>query len=115
MLKYANVGFVLVTLGMASMLYNLEHNTRGLEREIAKAKSAIADDTESIKLLNAEWSSLTRPERIQHLAEQHLGMKPIEPDQYVETEELAARLATVAKVQAPESKGTIEDLLKKMQ
>jgi cell division protein FtsL len=115
MLKFANIGFVLATLGTASTLYSLEHNTRGLERQIAKTKSLIADDVEAIKLLNAEWSSLTRPERIQQLAEQHLGMKRIEPDQYVTSDELAVRLGALAKAQEPKSKGSIEDLMKKMQ
>jgi cell division protein FtsL len=115
MLKFANIFLVLATLGTASMLYNLEHETRGLERQIAKTKAEIVDNTEAIKLLNAEWSSLTRPERIQALAEQHLGMKPIAPDQYVTPKELAARLAVIAKTATPETTGTIEDLMKKMQ
>jgi cell division protein FtsL len=115
MLKFANIGLVIGTLCAASMLYDLEHDTRGLERQIAKTKAAIVDNTEAIKLLNAEWSSLTRPERIQALAEQHLGLKPIAPDQYVTPEELAARLAVIAKTASPETTGTIEDLMKKMQ
>lgn len=115
MLKLANFTLVLVTLGTASTLYNLEHTTRAQERSIAKANAEMVDNAEAIKLLKAEWSSLTRPERIQQLAEQHLGMKRLEPDQIVSAAELPARLDALSKVAKPEGKATIDDILKKMQ
>lgn len=115
MLKYANFALVLGTLGTASLLYNLEHMTRSHERTIARAKSEMIDNAEAIKLLKAEWSSLTRPQRIQQLAEQYLGMKRLEPDQIVTMEELPQRLQDLAKAEAPKPKGTIDDVLKKMQ
>jgi cell division protein FtsL len=115
MFKLVNFSLVLVTLGTASVLYNLEHETRGHERVIAKAKAEMNDNAEAIKLLKAEWSSLTRPERLQALAEKHLGMKRLEPDQIVSIEELPARLEALAKVAKPEGKATIDDILKKMQ
>lgn len=115
MLKYANFALVLVTLGTASTLYNLEHTTRSNERVIIRAKAEMVDNSEAIKLLKAEWSSLTRPERIQQLAEQHLGMKRLEPDQIVTEAELPQRLQELAKSEAPAAKGTIDDILKKMQ
>ena len=115
MLKLANFTLVLVTLGTASTLYNLEHTTRAQERSIAKANAEMVDNAEAIKLLKAEWSSLTRPERIQQLAEQHLGMKRLEPDQIVSTAELPQRLEALSKVTKPEGKATIDDILKKMQ
>jgi hypothetical protein len=96
-------------------LYNLEHTTRSQERVIARAKAEMVDNAEAIKLLKAEWSSLTRPERIQQLAEQHLGMQKLEPDQIVTVEELPQRLQALAKAEAPEGQGGIDDILKKMQ
>jgi cell division protein FtsL len=115
MLKYANFALVLVTLGTASTLYNLEHTTRQHERVINRAKAEMVDNAEAIKLLKAEWSSLTRPERLQQLVEQNLGMKPIEPDQFVTEAELPQRLQELAKTEAPANTGTIDDLMKKMQ
>ena len=115
MLKLANFTLVLVTLGTASTLYNLEHTTRAQERSIAKAKAEMVDNAEAIKLLKAEWSSLNRPERIQQLAEQHLGMKRLEPDQIVTAADLRMRLEALSKVLKPEGNVTIDDILKKMQ
>jgi cell division protein FtsL len=116
MLKLMNFALVIGTLGMAFLLYNLEHDTRSNERSIVQAKREMADHSEAIKLLNAEWSSLTRPERIQQLAQQHFQLQPIEPDQLVSLQELPQRLEMLSKLDHPKSKkDTIEDLLQKMQ
>ena len=63
--KFLNAILVLVALVSGFVLYSLEHTTRGLERELARLEREIAREQESIKLLNAEWSSLTRPDRLQ--------------------------------------------------
>jgi cell division protein FtsL len=115
MLKIANFVFVLATLGTASVLYSHEHATRGSERELAREKAAIVDTAEAIKLLKAEWSSLTRPERLQFLAQTQLGMKPMTPDQYVTEAELAARLDLLTASIGPAPANPIDDVLKKMQ
>ena len=44
--------------------------SRGYER-------GIEEETENMRLLNAEWSSLTRPDRLRALAEQH--PRPLDP------------------------------------
>jgi cell division protein FtsL len=115
MFKLANFSLVVVTLVTASVLYNLEHATRAQERAINKATAEMMDKAESIKLLKAEWSSLTRPERIQKLAVEQLGMKPLQVDQIVTGTELPARLQDLVKVATPTKGSTIDDLLKKMQ
>jgi cell division protein FtsL len=115
MFKLANTLLVLATLMTASVLYALEYDIRSLERSISKEKLALLDETESIKLLNAEWSSLTRPERIQALAQQHLGLVPLQPDQVVPHDELTARLKDMLETETTSSISPIDDVLKKMQ
>jgi cell division protein FtsL len=115
MLKLANFMLVIATLVTASTLYALEHKTRGQERDIARAKAAMVDHAEAIKLLKAEWSSLTRPERIQQMAEKTLGMKRVEPDQFVSEAEVVSRIEAIATANAPKKDNGIEDILKKMQ
>lgn len=115
MLKIANFTLVLATLGTASVLYSHEHATRGSERELAREKAAIVDTAEAIKLLKAEWSSLTRPERIQLLAQTQLGMKPMSPDQFVTDAELSARLDALTTSSTTKPANPIDDVLKKMQ
>lgn len=92
MVKIFNAFLVVCLLVSAFFLYSLEHSTRGLERQIAKLKTGISNERESIKLLNAEWSSLTRPDRLQKLAEDQLQLKPLTASQIVTLAELSAKI-----------------------
>ena len=116
MIKLFNAILVLTVLVSGFVLYSLEHATRGAERHIAKLKSGIADEKESIKLLKAEWSSLTRPERLQRLAKDHLELSTITASQFVKLEELGQRVpAEPIMMLEAEGKDPIGDILKKMQ
>ena len=52
--KFFNACLVLAVLVSAFFLYSLEHSTRAYERQIAKLKSGISEERESIKVLGAE-------------------------------------------------------------
>lgn len=90
--KFLNAILVLTVLISGFFLYSLEHQTRELERQIAKRDRGIDEERDNVKFLNAEWSSLTRPDRLKQLAQQHLGLKTLEARQIVKPEELAARV-----------------------
>lgn len=116
MLKLVNGMLVLLVLMSGALLYGLEYKTRRLEREITVAKRTISDTGEDIKLLGAEWSSLTRPERIQALATQNLKLAPAQATQFVSPGELEVRMAEVrARAKPVEEQDVIGDLLQKMQ
>ncbi len=89
LLNFILIGTVLVS---GFVLYSLEHTTRGLEREVAKLNRGIAEEIESTRFLNAEWSSLTRPDRLRKLAEEHLGLVTLEAKQIVKVEELGQKV-----------------------
>lgn len=116
MLKAINAVLVVAVLVSGYFLYNLEHATRSAERQIAKTQRQIADTRETIKLLNAEWSSLTRPERIQKLAAQHLALEPTKATQFVSLEDLLTKVPAEVPVKLEEEgKDPIGDILEKMQ
>jgi cell division protein FtsL len=116
MLKLANGALVVMVLITGGTLYFMEHKTRGLEREIKTTSADISVLEEDIKLLSAEWSSLTRPERIQVLAARHLQMAPAEAQQFTSLDELAQRITEVqGKMQETAPADAIGDLMKKMQ
>lgn len=114
--KLFNAVLVLAVLVSGFLLYSLEHSTRGLEREIAGIQRQILDSKENIKLLSAEWSSLSRPDRLQRLAEQHLHLETIKAQQVVKFEELGLKVPPepIIKLEAMD-KDPIGDILKKMQ
>lgn len=116
MFKLTNSILVILVLASATALYSLEFKTRGLEREIARTRQEISDTSESIKLLNAEWSSLTRPERIQRMAEKELNMQVMKAQQVVRVEDLAGQIPDAPEVKLEkEGSDPIGDILKKMQ
>ncbi len=90
--KFFNALLVLTVLVSGFVLYSLEHATRSIEREIAGIHRAIAAERESIKLLNAEWSSLTRPADLERLARQHLGLENPSASQIVRLDELGQKV-----------------------
>ncbi len=116
MLKILNATLVIGVLFAGYFLYDLEHDTRGVERDIAKTERKLDETREAIKLLNAEWSSLTRPERIQKLAEQYLSLEPTEASQFVGLAELATKVPDSVPVKLEkDGKDPIGDILKQMQ
>jgi cell division protein FtsL len=115
-LRFLNACLVVTALGSAFILYSLEHATRRTEREIAKTQAEIAQERETIKLLTAEWSNLTRPERLQRLAEQYLDLKKITAGQFIAERDIAARVPSEPQVKLEEKgKDTIGDILKAME
>lgn len=90
--KFLNFILVLTVLISGFVLYSLEHRTRGLERDIVRAERGIDAEIESMRFLNAEWSSLTRPDRLKKLAEQHLGLTTLKAQQIVSFSELGQKV-----------------------
>jgi cell division protein FtsL len=92
MLKTLNVILIVVVLGLAFLLYSLEHRMRGGERAVAGLAQQIAEERETIRLLETEWSFLARPQRLERLAREHAGKGPLTPAQILSPAELARRL-----------------------
>jgi cell division protein FtsL len=114
--KLFNAILVVAVLVSGFMLYSLEHATRRLERDIARLEQRISASREDIKLLGAEWSSLTRPDRLQRLAVEHLRLRTIKAQQIVELGELGQKVPPepIVKLEAHDQ-DPIGDILQKMQ
>jgi hypothetical protein len=63
--------------------------------QIVKLKNLNQRERESIAVLRAEWAHLTRPTRIQALADQHLDLKQLTMDQIVQVTDLPDRAPKV--------------------
>lgn len=63
-------------LGSACGLYQLEHEVKTMERSLARLDDSMRRDNEAIQVLQAEWSYLNRPERLQELVGRHLTLTP---------------------------------------
>ncbi len=92
MLRFLNSLLVVGVLIAAYFVYALEHQRRGVERQMAQLKLRIEEERETAKLLEAEWSLLTRPDRIERLAAKHLQLAPADPRQFIGEVELTTRV-----------------------
>jgi cell division protein FtsL len=116
MLRAFNVALLVIVLGIAFVLYSLEHRMRAGERAFAKLGNEIGQERELIRLLDAEWSYLTRPARIERLAREHLAMGPLVPAQVVPEAAIARRIPERPAPNPAESPDDpLADLLKVLQ
>lgn len=113
MIKLINSLLMLGVLVSGFYMYSLEHSKRSAQREIVQIKAKIAEREENIKLLVAEWSSLTRPERIEMLAKKKLGLGRVTVEQFETPEKLAARIAAIKSAFDAEQAEELADLMQK--
>ena len=92
MLKVINSILVVVLLVSAFVVYSLEYSIKKGERDIVVAKKKTRQAQETIKLLDAEWSMLTQPERLQRLAMEYLKLQPVKAGQFIPRNMLASKL-----------------------
>jgi cell division protein FtsL len=91
--------FIAALMGVA--LYYLKYRVTELESELTRLNQNIVDDQQAVHVLRAEWSYLNETSRLRTIAEQHLGMVPVTPDQFITPEELPARKAVADKSSKP--------------
>jgi cell division protein FtsL len=112
-LRLINGTLVLGLLVSAYYAYALEHKTRSAERDIVLLSAQIREERENIKLLTAEWSLLTRPDRIEHLAAKHLKLGVVGALQRISESDMDTRVPAEPVI-APGTPGTdqIGDMLR---
>jgi len=76
-------------------LYRLKHEVMLLEHQVAHVNREILDDQEAIHVLNAEWSYLNDPKRLEALSQQYLKIAPLSAAQVITIEDLPTRLDSV--------------------
>jgi len=84
--------FVLMFIVAAGVgLYQLKYKTLRLQKEVSALNASIVRDREAIRVLEAEWTYLTRPERVASLSERYLALRPAEAEQVIASADLVAK------------------------
>ena len=105
MLKTLNTLLIAAMLGAAAYTYDIKHEAELLEAEVSKVDRKIALEKETISLLEADWTLLEQPGRLQRLVDiyaDELQLKPIRPEQIVEPDELPAPRAVPLPLAVPQ-------------
>lgn len=72
---------IVLALLAGGALFWVSQQVQQLEHEQRVLKQAITSEKEGIRVLNAEWDYLNRPERLEALVKQHLNtMEPVTPE-----------------------------------
>ncbi len=95
MLRFLNVVAILALVGSAVYAYSIKYQTILRAEQINKMKHEVKAERDAIAVLRAEWSFLTRPERVQQLSETYLDLQPLTVGQIVSAQSLPEKAERV--------------------
>ncbi|HMO27785.1 hypothetical protein [Enterovirga sp.] len=77
MIRLLHLLAITVLIGSAAFAYSTKYETLYYSETLAKLKTKLQKERESIAIAKAEWAMLTRPDRLQKIADQHLDLQPM--------------------------------------
>ena len=89
--RTTTIAALAATLLSAFALYALKYDSREIESRVHGLERQIERATADISALTAEKANLLRPDRVDRLAREKLGLRPIDPGQFVTFEEIPLR------------------------
>ncbi len=94
---------VTAALGSCLFLYWGKSQAAMADREIGRILHATQEAHARVYALRAEWALLNQPDRLRDMADHHLALRPIAPEQFAEPARFADRLPLPATGPAVES------------
>lgn len=86
----------------SAALFHTSQDVHDSREKLAGLSRAIAREEESLRVLQAEWSYLNQPRRLEKLAKQYLKLAPQKGAQFIRAEDIAARPAALPPPAAPD-------------
>lgn len=74
--RISNLLSLVVATFFGVLLFWTSQSVQTRENELAKARKNLARELETVRVLSVEWDYLNRPQRLEKLASEQLGMKP---------------------------------------
>ncbi|WP_281300446.1 MULTISPECIES: hypothetical protein [unclassified Iodidimonas] len=72
------LSFVILAAGG---LYKVKHSVENRRAHLAALEQQILDDSEAVRVLEAEWAYLASPQALQDVSVRTLSLRPVTPDQ----------------------------------
>ena len=82
----------LAVIGLAFWAYRENYETQEALSEAEQLQRQISDARQRLRVLNAEWAYLNRPDRLRELADLNfdkLGLLPLQPHQFGKVDQVA--------------------------
>lgn len=83
-IRLSSILWIVLLVAGAVGLYMVKYKVQSVKAEVALAEKQLSEEKRNIHVLNAEWTYLTRPERIKVLSAKYLDIKPMQGQQIVE-------------------------------
>jgi len=90
-LRLLNLVVIGALIAAAAYVYRIKFDSTVQAEHLAKLRSELRRERDSIAALRAEWSQLDNPVRIEALAKRFLKLKPIAPTQFDALDRLPER------------------------
>jgi hypothetical protein len=91
MIRPIHLIWAVLVMGIGTALFLVAYEVEDREEELLALRHQIRETSESIHVLRAEWSYLNDPTRLERLADEHLGLAPIKPEQFTTIAQLTER------------------------
>jgi len=94
MMRWLQVISVVAAAGAAVFVFHVKYRAEGVAERAAELQRDLDQEKETMSLLEAEWSLLIQPARVQDLVTRHddvLELQPLEPRQITKIENLPMR------------------------
>ena len=92
-MRLLHIAVIGTLVAAAAYVYEIKFESTLQAERLAKLRTDIRRERDSIATLRAEWAKLDSPARIQGLAQRHLKLKPVDASQIDNFAKLPARPA----------------------
>ena len=93
MLRILNVLAIVALVGSAVYAYSIKYATLYQAERMVKLKHELANETDSLAMLRAEWSHIANPVRVEVLADAYLGGQVMQLSQIATLASLPDKIA----------------------
>ena len=108
MIRSTTIVLLLLLGGLTGALFLVKHQVQTLEKQVAKVEASVRSYRNNIRILQAEWSLLTSPQRLERLPLPD-GLAPLSGGQFKHFSDLpdtfAAQYAVRDEGRAPDKAG----------
>ena len=84
MMRWVNVMCFVAIIILIAALYHVRYSADSEIRALRHAERAILAEQDRQQTLQAEWSSLNDPRRLQDLADRYLSLDPLKAEQVID-------------------------------
>jgi cell division protein FtsL len=110
MWRFLHIFAIAAVIASAAYVYSIKYQTIFAQEEVLKTQHLIAKERGAIAILRAEYAHLSRPDRVQQIADSALAMQPLALNQIVKPSDIPEKAGKVDGIgQKLESLGLVGD------